>query len=319
MWAVMALGDVRVLLNPTAGAGRAFRGLAALTAALRKYDLTHEVLLTRHPGHATELLRQARDDGASLVAVMGGDGTLNEVVQAYLEVGDDGVGRPVGGPDLALLPAGTGGDFRRTLNLTGGLEEAVARLRHGTRRPVDLGVVRVTGERGEPRVRAFVNVTSFGIGGDVDGLVNGAPKWLGGKVSFFMATLAAMARYRNAPVRIRVDGENWHEGPVFNVAVANGRYFGGGMMIAPHADPSDGKFEVVCLGDLSKASAVALSGRIYQGRHLAAKGVRVAHGVTVEAEPAGPWNPILVDMDGEQPGCLPLGVTLQKGALTFVS
>jgi diacylglycerol kinase family enzyme len=182
---------------------------------------------------------------------------------------------------------------------------------------VDLGVLRFEPHPGQTGVRAFVNVTSFGIGGEVDSIVNGSPKWLGGKVSFFVATLRAMARYKNASVRVKVDGDLWYEGPAFNVAIANGRFFGGGMMIAPDADPSDGRFELVCIGDLTKIEAAGLSSKIYKGTHVSAHGVKATSGTKIEAEPIHPWASVLMDVDGEQPGKLPLTATLARGALTF--
>jgi diacylglycerol kinase (ATP) len=304
---------VRVILNPRAASGAALRRLGAIEDALRRYELTHEIMLTRSSGHATELARAAMSDGVDVIAAVGGDGTLNEVVQAFL--GPDG--KALKGPDLALVPIGTGGDFKRTLGLSGAIEEAVGRIRRGTRRPIDLGILRFVSHAGGEQTRAFVNIASFGIGGEVDALVNGAPKWLGGRASFIVATLRAMASYRNASVRVRVDGTTWFEGPVFNVAIANGRYFGGGMMIAPRADPSDGRFEIVSVGDLTRMEAVGLSSKIYKGAHLAADGVRVSTGTRVEAEPMHPWASVLLDVDGEQPGKLPATATLAKGALTF--
>ncbi len=304
---------VRVILNPSAGAGGAMKKLYEITDTLRRYDLKHEILLTRHRGHASELTRQAREEGVDVVAVVGGDGTMNEVVQAYLNE----AGEPLPGPDLALMPFGTGGDFRKTLGFSGALDEAIARIRFGTRRPIDLGILRLTGHDGEPLTRAFINITSFGIGGHVDAIANSNPKWMGGKISFLLATVRAMASYKNADVRVTVDGASFYEGPAFNVALANGRFFGGGMMIAPHADPSDGRLEVVVLGDLTRFDATTLSNKIYKGAHLAEANVKVTHGVRIEAESLHPWAQVLIDMDGEQPGKLPLRATLAKGALTF--
>jgi YegS/Rv2252/BmrU family lipid kinase len=248
-----------------------------------------------------------------VVAIGGGDGTVNEVMQAYVSPSGDAVP----GPDLAIVPFGTGGDFKRTFGMSGALDEAIARIRHGARRHVDLGVLRLVSHAGVDVVRAFVNVASFGLGGHVDAVVNDSPKWLGGRASFFLGTLRAMAVYKNASVRVKVDGALWHEGPIVSVAVANGRYFGGGMMIAPHADPSDGRFEVVLLGDLSRRELLGLTTKIYKGAHLAADGVRVTSGTRVEAEPVHPWASVLLDVDGEQPGKLPMRASLAKNALTF--
>jgi YegS/Rv2252/BmrU family lipid kinase len=309
----MATERVRVILNPRAANGKALARMPEVEAALRQNELEHEIVLTQGPGHATELGRAAHADGIAVVAVMGGDGTLNEVVQAFL--GPDG--EPVPGPQLALIPCGTGGDFKRTLGLSGTIADAVGRIRNGSPRPVDLGILRFDPHPGQLGVRAFVNITSFGIGGQVDALANSGPKWLGGKGAFLYATLRAMAGYTNASVRVKVDGESWYEGPAFNVAIANGRFFGGGMMIAPQADPSDGRFEVVCVGDLTKLEAIGLSSKIYKGTHLSAPGVKVGFGAKVEAEPMHSWATVLLDVDGEQPGKLPVTATLAKGAVTF--
>ena len=312
----MSTPRVRVILNPRAAAGAAIKKVGDIEAALQRYELSHQIVLTRSRGHASELARAAAADGVEVIAVVGGDGTLNEVIQAYVNA----AGEPVAGPDVALIPCGTGGDFKRTLGMSGALDEAVARIRHGTRRAVDLGLALLTAHAGGDVVQGFMNVVGVGLGGQVDAIVNeshGAMKWLGGRASFFLGTLRAMSMYRNASVRVRVDGVVFYEGPVVNVAIANGRFFGAGMMIAPHADPSDGRFEVVALGDLTKAEVIGLTPKIYKGAHLAVEGVKVTSGSRVEVEAVHPWATVLIDVDGEQPGKLPLRATLAKGALMF--
>ncbi len=243
--------------------------------------------------------------------LVGGDGTLNDAVQGYLE--DDG--QVARGPDLGLIPAGTGGDFRRTFDLGDSVEEAAAHLLSASPRPLDLGLLSVTNHDGQLVRRAFINITSFGIGGLTDKIVNSTPKWIGGKAAFLTGTLRAMLVYKNAPVRVKVDGKLWLEAPIFNVALANGRFFGGGMMIAPDADPSDGLLEVVALHDLSRIQSVALAQHIYKGSHLGQPGVSVARGKVIEAEALASSTEVLVDMDGETPGRLPLRAELAPGAL----
>jgi diacylglycerol kinase (ATP) len=124
-----------------------------------------------------------------------------------------------------------------------------------------------------------------------------------------------MLVYKNAPVRVRVDGEIWLEAPIFNVALANGRYFGGGMLIAPDADPSDGLIDVVALHDMSKVHSTLLAQHIYKGSHLGQPGVSVTRGKVVEAEALSAGTEVLVDMDGETPGRLPLRAELAPDAL----
>jgi YegS/Rv2252/BmrU family lipid kinase len=305
---------IRVILNPTAGQGRAKKKLGEIERALGSHQGKSEILVTHGPGHATTLARAAHAEKVDVIAVVGGDGTLNEALQAY--VGPDGTPRP--GPDLALIPCGTGGDFRRTLGLHSDTAIAVARATAGARKPVDLGVLELEPHPGHGRYRAFVNVASFGLSGAVDALVKKMPGFLGGKGAFFAATLQAMARYQNPSVRVRVDGALWLEGPSMTVAIGNGRFFGGGMMITPEADPSDGKLDVVSLGDLSKGAALGLTSKIYSGTHVTgSRTVTATRGMRIEAEPVHAWATVLVDVDGEQPGKLPLVATVHPGALTF--
>jgi diacylglycerol kinase (ATP) len=302
---------LRVILNPTAGSGAAARKRAVIVGALTHRGVKPEVRETTGPGDAGRLLREARRDGVGCAVLVGGDGTLNDAVQGFLEPD----GTVASGPELGVVPSGTGGDFRRTFGIGEAIEEAAARILNAAPRAVDLGLVTVTSHSGERVRRAFINITSFGIGGLTDRIVNSSPKWIGGKAAFFLGTLRAMAVYKNLPVRVRVDGAVVLEAPIFNVAVANGRYFGGGMMIAPDADPSDGLLDVVALADMSKLESALLSQHIYQGKHLGRAGVSVARGKVVEAEPLAASTEVLVDMDGETPGRLPLRVELATGAL----
>ena len=302
---------LRVISNPTAGSGSAVRRLPALKRLLADRGFTAEFVETRAPGDATRLVHEARGDGVECLLVMGGDGTLNEVSQGYL----DPDGLPLPGPDIALVPSGTGGDFRKTFQLGTTLEEAVERLGTAEPHPLDLGVLELSSHSGETIRRAFLNITSFGLGGLTDRLVNAGPKWIGGRAAFFVGSLRALISYSNAPVRLRVDGEVVLEAPIVNVAIANGRYFGGGMKIAPDADPSDGLFDVIAMHDLTRAQGVALAPRLYQGTHLHQPGVKVTRGALIEAESLVPRAEILIDMDGETPGRLPLVARIAKGAL----
>lgn len=299
-----------VVVNPKAGSGRAGRRLGDISRALSRHGLDHEVVHTRGPGDAARCVDDARNAGVDCVAIVGGDGTLNEACQAYLD--EHGVPRP--GPDLALIPAGTGGDFRKTFGIPDDVDEAVRHLAGASRRPLDLGILQVTRDDGGSAIRAFLNITSFGIGGLTDRIVNESPKWMGGRVAFFLGTLRAMVVYRDAQVIVRVDGEDFLQAPIFNVAIANGRYFGGGMMIAPDADPADGQFDVVALADLPRAKVLALSRHIYDGSHIGARGVTVRRGSRVEARPVRD-EVVLIDMDGETPGRLPAVATIAPAAL----
>ena len=303
---------VSVVVNPRSGAGRARRRLAELDRGLRRLGIPYELLETRYPGHASLLARQACASGCDVLAVLGGDGTLNEVSQAY--VNEEGA--PLAGPPLALIPSGTGGDFARCCGFaTDHLDSALERLRARKLRDADLGLLRLNDANEQPLSRAFINIASAGISADVDERVERGPKWLGGKLAFLLATLGATFGYRNVPLSISIDGKLWHEGPVLLVAIANGQFFGGGMQVAPHADWDDGLFDVVCVGDLTRAQFLTQFPKVQRGAHLALEAVRSARGRNVTLRPLDLERPVLVDVDGETPGYLPLDAQILPRAL----
>jgi len=305
--------NTRILVNPRAGSGAATATLPLVERGLRERGDTLDVAPTRGPGDAARIVREARDYGVDCVVVVGGDGTLNEACQGFL----DEAGAVLPGPDLAVVPAGTGADFVRTFDVGPGAAATVARILASPGRRVDLGVAEFEGHDGAPVRRAFVNILSFGLGGLTDRIVTRSPKWMGGRAAFFSGALRALLAYENLPVLVSVDGRPCLEAPILNVAVANGRYFGAGMKIAPEADPSDGLFDVVALYDLTRAQGLGLAYKIYRGTHPGSRGVRVARGREVRAAPIRDDVEVLIDLDGETPGRLPLTTRVEPGALTF--
>ncbi len=305
--------EIRLIVNPHAGAGSAAAKTEQLRSLLGAAGVRCEIVETKRPGHATEIAAKAATAGISLLVVVGGDGTLNEVVQAYI----DADGKPAPGPDLALVPAGTGGDFCRSFNLDGNPRTAVERLLSAKAQPVDLGVARVHGPSGAPETRAFINIASVGISATVARMTNQGGKWMGGKLAFYSGTMRATLGYRNAPVRVFVDGQQWHQGPVYTVVFANARFFGGGMQVAPEANPSDGLLDCVLLGDFSRLEAIANTPLVYKGKHLELKKTRTIRGRHFRVEPWLTDDAIYVETDGETPGSIPLEVEVLPGAISL--
>jgi diacylglycerol kinase (ATP) len=306
---------VSVVVNPRAGSGSAGQKLRGLRRGLDELGVRYEILETQKRGHATTLAARAIEGGCEVLAVMGGDGTLNEVCQVYV----DAHGQPVQGPPIALFPSGTGGDFPKSHPfLRGGLAAALGRLSSNLRSPLDLGVITLHDIDGRPVRRGFVNVASVGISGAVDERVERGPKWLGGKAAFLIGTVGAALEYQNVDVEIDVDGREWHRGPMLLTAIANGQYLGGGMRIAPDADPADGLLDVITVGDLSRGKFLRLFPSVYKGAHIGLDSVRAGKGQVVHVRTTGAQKPILVDVDGETPGYLPLVARIFPGALQLI-
>ncbi len=299
-----------VLVNPASANGRTGKRWPELAAALRKNVGDFEVGFTDGPLQAIDRVREALQQGADLIVSVGGDGTHNEVVNGFFA--DGAPIRP--GAAMAIVPAGTGGDLRRTLGLP---VDPIAAIEHVGRdpRPVDVGHLVCTGHDGGRAEHWFINITSFGIAGLVDKLVNESSKALGGRLSFLWGVARAAARYRNQPVRVSLDGGAPRQFTINNFVVANGRYFGGGMQIAPQAEMGDGVFDIVVLGDLGTIDMARGLPRLYRGDHIGMKGIETLRATEVHAEPVEPDARILIDMDGEQPGRLPATLKLRPHAL----
>lgn len=296
-----------IILNPKAGSGRAERAGLALEAGLPDARLVR----TQGPEDAIQLARQARRAGAQTVVPVGGDGTVSQCVTGLCLEEDGSRAQQV--PSLALLPSGTGGDFRRTFSFSDSVEQAITRLRSPRPRQVDVGIFQ-TGLRPP---RAFINVLSFGLGGLTDLFVEQGPKWMGGRTVYLWGALRATLVHQPVPIELTLDGDAAMVAPYSNVAVCNGRYFGGGMKICPDADPSDGWLDVVTM-ELSKAKTLSLTTHIYRGTHLAVVGVEHHRCRKIEAK-ATRAAQCLIDADGEQLGHLPLRAELLPRALSLLT
>jgi YegS/Rv2252/BmrU family lipid kinase len=313
-----------LIINPQSQKGALGRKWPDLARAVRRELGSFEEARTHGPGDATRLAREAVAGGVDRVVAVGGDGTINEVVNGFF----DHHGERVSGPAaLGILPVGTGGDLRKTLAIPRNIDRAARILRDGRPRPMDVGKLEYTTRDGKPAMRMFANIASFGVSGVVDRLVNDSSKRLGGTLSFFVASVRATLGYTNQRVRLVFDDNpaDAAEMTINTVAIANGRYFGGGMFIAPHAEVDDGYFDVIVLGDLSTRDLVLHGRRMYKGTHLSMDKVSHRRARVVRAEPidpghqgSDPGNKVELDVDGETPGVLPATFTLLPGAISVI-
>jgi diacylglycerol kinase (ATP) len=237
---------------------------------------------------------QAATGGAELLVVVGGDGSVHEVVNGLVGAGQTGV-------ELALLPQGTGKDIARSLRIPRDLDAALKTARDGVTRELDVGVA----EFGDPaggRARAhFLNFAGAGISGAIADRANTSSKVLGGRLSFMWATIATFARWRAVPMTVRVDGVE-RSGRMLEVLAMNGDYTAGGMWMAPDAKPDDGALDVVIMGDVTKLDFLLTFPRIYRGGHLTHRKIELVRGQAVEIDAE---RPLPVVLDGEHPGTTP--------------
>jgi diacylglycerol kinase (ATP) len=291
------------LVNPASDNGATGRRWPQLANAAASLGLKGDALFSQRPDHLTELARQAADGGAELLVVVGGDGSVNEVANGVAQ-------REV---EIAVIARGTGWDFVRTYGIPRRIEEAVDVALNGATREIDLGRVLYHSWSGSDEVRWFANVASVGMSGAIAQRANETTKALGGRMSYLLATLSVFARWQVGDVRVSVD-DNVRDGRMHDVVVGNGRYLGGGMMICPEAEPDDGLFDVLLIGDLTKRDLLLTLPKTYRGKHLPHPKAELLRGtnVTVEAP-----SPLPVELDGEQPGTTPVRFELVPRALAL--
>jgi len=307
--------QVGVILNPVAGGGRCRQNWPQMAAALARHFGGFEMREMQAGGDAERLALDFAACGFDLVIAAGGDGTVSEaadgLIQAFLETG-----RMV---ELAMLPCGTGGDFAHALELPRELDALVARIAGGKGRGIDVGRIAYVDDSGALASRHFVNIASLGLSGRVDRAVNADRRKgrVSAKALFFWRTVAEFVRYRFQAVRITVDDSPPIERRVALVAVANGKFFGGGMMVAPDAVLDDGQFDIVILNAASKLQLLRDLRLVYGGRHRDHPAVTILRGRKVVVEPAGDAaeNHAFVDIDGESPGRIPASFEILSGAL----
>lgn len=294
------------ILNPAAGGGRALRLEPSIEAFLRERGLAARITRTEAPGHAADLAAEAAAAGASTLVAVGGDGTVHEVVNGLLG-GDVGRSPALGQPrerlpELAVVPAGTGNDFARTLGIPRAADRALPVLADGRSRRVDVGRV---------GRRYFVNIAGVGFDAEVAADVNRRPKRLPGFLPYVLGVFRILARYQPTPVRFRLDGVA-HAGPILLLAVGNARFYGGGMMLCPDASVDDGVFDVCVGGDVGKLETLRLLVKVFKGAHVGHPRVTMYRARTVEVESA---TPLYVHADGEVIGQVPVAFTCLPGAL----
>jgi len=232
---------------------------------------------------------------------VGGDGTLNEVVNGIAGTG----------VELATIPIGTGMDFGRTYGIPTKFDDAVRVARDGDVRTIDAGRVAYRAWNGAPETRLFANVGSVGMSGAVAQRANGMSKALGGRMTFFYALTRVFLEWQNTDVTVRLDGAERH-GRMHDVVVANGVWHGGGMMLAPDARPDDGVFDVVLIGDVSKLDFLTTAPKIYKGRHVSHPKVEVLRSASVEVDAA---EHLPIEVEGEQLGTTPANFEIVPDAL----
>ena len=305
-----------VIINPESAGGATGDAWPKIASDLSTHLGAFNCAFTAKPGDGAELATEAARKGARLIIACGGDGTISEVANGILASGKD--------VELGIIPSGTGGDFRRTLEIPTRTRDAALILRNGRAQMIDVGRVTFIDDDGAQSTRYFLGVASFGMSADViERVKEGGPawlptkasRWLSGRVSFGVSMLQAAMQSGATQVILQLDDQPERHLTLANLCIANGRYFGGGMKIAPEAKLTDGKFDVISIGDLGALRILTNAPRLYLGTHLGMQELGHALAKKIVARPAGKDAQVSIEVDGELPGRLPATFQIVPAAL----
>jgi YegS/Rv2252/BmrU family lipid kinase len=302
-------GRPLVIVNPRSGGGLSEPRWARIRGALGEGLGEMDTAFTTAPRDATEIARREAAAGRRLILALGGDGTISEVADGVLAAGRGST------TEIGLIPRGTGGDFRRTLELPEEVAAAAEQIRRAPARTIDAGRVRYRAPEGGESVRHFINVASFGFSSAVARRANASSKRFGGRIAFLGATVRELFSHDHQDVWLSIDGQERRRMRVMMAAIGNGRFFGGGMKICPDAQLDDGALDLVTVGDLTRAQVLANIGRLFSGTHLELEQVKHTRLTRVAVEPVETGADIPLEMDGETPGYLPATFEVLPAAL----
>jgi len=295
-----------VILNPKACGGNAVSVYKSVEGRMAELFGDLAVAISEKPEDVGRHLDAAAVTGVDLVIAVGGDGTNHSVVNALAE-------RPGLAASFGCLPVGTGTDWARGLMIPAEPGAAVDWLMRAQPVVCDLGKVEYLDERngGRPARRYFLNISSAGVSGEIVARVNRLRRRT--SLTFLRTTVAALFKYRPQRITVECDRERFYEGPSYLLAVANGRFFGRGMWVAPNALINDGLFDVVLVEGMPRRRILLALRTVFNGRHLRRKDVhhRSAASVRVHSED----GPLSLEFDGEEACGQDLLYAVSPGAL----
>ena len=303
-----------VVVNPNSAGGRTRSDWPKIKPQLEKFFPNMQVAESQTRGETAHLVRAALKDGHLDVIAVGGDGTINEAVNGFFENG-----APVS-PDavLGFVSSGHDSDFRRTFGIKPGYEAGIARLKQSRIHRLDVGHVACLSPRGEPVGRYFVNVASFGLSGRVASRLNRdrLTNLLGPRLAFAVHGGLALLGWHPQRVRLITDAHYDEIAGITDVAIANGRWFSGGLKIAPNAKPGDGLFDIVVMGGAKRRRLIEILKHLRGGK--ADPALRLVRAARLVAAPTVETRGVVeVETDGESVGVLPATFQVLPGAINL--
>jgi YegS/Rv2252/BmrU family lipid kinase len=306
------MNKVHVIVNPFSARGQTEKRWEAIKAAIRSHFREFKYVFTEKPRQATDIARELLTQGFDLLIGVGGDGTLNEISNGFFHAQS---GLAINGEAaVGIIPSGTGSDFIRFMKVPREFEKSAAHIKNSTNKKIDIGKITYGGGPGKSKTQYFINVADFGLGAEVIRRISGVKSGQRGAFTYYRGLLSTMMNYRSKKVKLTLDDSRQLQGEYLIGAVANGRIFGGGMIIAPQAEPDDGYFDLVLIESMKKLEILANSRLLYSGTIAKNPKVHILRARNIKVESP---DEVHIEYDGEVGEKLPAEFSIVEKALNF--
>jgi YegS/Rv2252/BmrU family lipid kinase len=276
--------------------------------------------VSTYAGHIATLTSKALDEKNEALVFVGGDGSLNEGINAlidYYKKNNDYNWEAIASIKLAVYPAGSGNDFIKSICPDINLNKLKNIIENNHTMLVDVGQVYFIDRNKNNGIRFFINITDVGMGGNTVQRKEKVPKWMGADISYFWSISSTIATYKPVQVKAFNNDYKW-EGKIINYVVANGKYFGNGLCVAPDAEISDGTFSIVVIGDINLVDYFKNLGDVKKGKKIINDKVHYLSAQEINIESPTNNDELTIDMDGEFIGYAPMKLVCLKQKLSFL-
>ena len=297
------------VVNPKAYGGKGIIYWQLIRNVLDRRGIDFDFSLTTARGSATKIVKEALNSGYNFIVSVGGDGTLNEVINGFFNERGELINSE---SLLGIIPIGSGKDFIKTIGIPSNSLLALNIILEGKDKLIDIGLSQFYSHKGGEVRRYFINITSVGVSGETVKKVNEMGKSLGANFTFLYASIVSIIKYRPKDMEVIVDKNKIYRGEIFLTAIANGKYFGSGMKIAPLAEVDDGLFDIILVPYQNKLEILKKLRLVYSGKHINLPDIVFLRGKEVEIKSN---DKVLIDMDGEQPGIIPIKIKILEKKL----
>lgn len=304
------MNKVHVIVNPFSARGQTEKKWELIKLAIKAHFREFKYVFTEKPRQATEIARGLIKDGFDLIIGVGGDGTLNEISSGFFS---DYSGKAINqDAALGIIPSGTGSDFIRFMKVPREFEKSAALIKNSKNKKIDIGKITYSGANAKEQY--FINVADFGLGAEVIKKISNVQASRRGALTYYRGLLTTLLNYRSKTVTLTVDGRQQLQGEYLIGAVANGRIFGGGMIIAPQAEADDGYFDLVLIESMKKLEILTNSRLLYSGAIAKNPKVHILKARNIKVESP---DEVHIEYDGEMGEKLPAEFSIIEKALNF--